>query len=92
MALRSEREKLKNLNKELERKGSKDFFKILESYKGKTSNDFPDTLLFEGKMYVGDEVLNGFKEMAYSQSRKEYTTPGCNVPDEFITIKKFNRI
>ena len=53
------------------------------------SDEFPDCLVVEGKMYTGSEVLRGFKEMAYAQSRKEMMFVD-DIPEEFTMIKKFN--
>ena len=46
----------------------KQFFKEIKNWKRK-SNDFPHELEVKGKIYKGKEVLDGFAEAAYSQSR-----------------------
>ena len=84
-----EKKRVDRLNKDLEKGDSSSFFKILETYKGEVSDEFPDCLIVEGKMYTGSEVLRGFKEMAYAQSRKEMMFVD-DIPEEFTMIKKFN--
>ena len=86
---KKEKMRLENLNQQLEKANSRDFYKVLKSYQGKVADDFPDSLLVEGRLYTGEEVLNGFKQMAFSQSRKEKMFEK-DVPHEFLMIKKFN--
>ena len=46
----------------------KRFFKEINNWK-KKSNDFPHELEIGDKVYKGKEVLSGFAESAYKQSR-----------------------
>ena len=86
-----EKKRLSELNTNLLKGNSRDFHKIIEKYKGDNGDDFPDKLIVNGRAYLGDDVLEGFQEMAYQQSRKEKMMD-MNVPTEFITIKKFNHL
>ena len=89
LVMRKEKQRLDTLNANLEKCNSRDFYKVLKSYQGRILDDFPDSLLVEGKLYTGDQVLNGFKEMAFLQSRKEKMFTD-NIPREYTRMKEFN--